>query len=155
MQGGALAGNGNSPPSAYHIVGNFRGIQFSRIANRQNLFSRTCMIMPIIHCTIMFVHGFTDSENCKNWTPRKISRYTVVLDSYSQVNELEGELPLQKMQLSQVVKEKDSLQKQLDTLTAQLANSEGQVGREKIKASTLQVYTCTFTHYVWDSFKLC
>ena len=103
----------------------------------------------------MFVHGFTDSENCKNWTPRKISRYTVVLDSYSQVNELEGELPLQKMQLSQVVKEKDSLQKQLDTLTAQLANSEGQVGREKIKASTLQVYTCTFTHYVWDSFKLC
>ena len=77
------------------------------------------------------------------------------LYTYSQVNELEGELPLQKMQLSQVVKEKDSLQKQLDTLTVQLANSESQVGREKIKATTLQVHTCTITHCVWDSFKLC
>jgi hypothetical protein len=67
---------------------------------------------------------------------------------YSQVNELEGELPLQKIQLSQVIKERDSLQKQLDTLTAQLTNSDGQFGREKMKASTLQVHT--FTHYLWD-----
>ena len=64
------------------------------------------------------------------------------MNSYSQVNELEGELPLQKMQLSQVTKERDSLQKQLDTLTAQLANLEGQFGREKTKSSTLQVHHC-------------
>ena len=63
------------------------------------------------------------------------------MNSYSQVNELEGELPLQKMQLSQVTKERDSLQKQVDTLTAQLANLEGQFSREKTKSSTLQVHT--------------
>ena len=67
----------------------------------------------------------------------------------SQVNELEGELPLQKMQLSQVSKERDSLLKQLDTLTAQIANLEGQFGREKTKSSTLQV------RYLQDSTKLC
>lgn len=63
------------------------------------------------------------------------------MSSYYQVNELEGELPLQKMQLSQVIKERDSLQKQLDTLTAQVANLEGQFAREKTKSSTLQVRT--------------
>ena len=44
------------------------------------------------------------------------------------------------MQLSQVTKERDSLLKQSDTLTAQLANLEGQLGREKTKSSTLQVH---------------
>ena len=62
------------------------------------------------------------------------------IDSSSQVNELEGEVPLQKMQLSQVIKERNGLQKQLDTMTAQLANLEGQFGREKTKSSTLQVH---------------
>lgn len=33
LQGGALAGNGNSPPSVYRIAGKFHGVRFSQMAN--------------------------------------------------------------------------------------------------------------------------
>ena len=58
---------------------------------------------------------------------------------YSQVDELEGELPQPKVQLSQVKRERDSLVKQLDAMSTKLANLESQFSREKTSSATLQV----------------
>ena len=52
---------------------------------------------------------------------------------------MEGAVPLQTMQLSDVTRERDFLLKQVDTLSVKLVNLDGQLNRERTKSSMLQV----------------
>lgn len=58
---------------------------------------------------------------------------------FLQVDEMEKDVPLQKIQLEHATKERDSLLKQIEMLNTKLVNTEGQFSRERTKSCTLQV----------------